>query len=202
MNTNIGRGWFLAAVVAVALSIGGAAGFGQAAPAELKAPDPTGLPIIGTWRINLDKSSPRLRQMRDPSWTQEYSVENGGIQHTVWETYPPKSWDLPWKGVGNESHTYWFKLDGKQIYKDPQGPNGQSQTVSMWLADRYTVFRQRMTAGVEDERVLMQVSPDGKTLTWMNWSANAPNPEVGSMIVVFDRVKDDSPRLVKQVSKK
>jgi len=199
MNTLVRRVWSVAAVAALALSIGGTA-LGQAPQPELKAPDPTGLPIIGTWRINLDKSSPRLRQMRDPSWTQEYAVIDGGIQHTVWETYPPKSWDLPWKGVGNESHTYWFKLDGKQIYKDPQGPNGQSQTVSMWLADRYTVFRQRMTAGVEDERVLMQVSSDGKTLTWMNWSANAPNPEVGSMIIVFDRVKDDSPRLVKPKS--
>jgi len=67
MNTYMRRSWFLAAVVALALSIGVAAGFGQAAPVELKAPDPTGLPIIGTWRINLDKSSPRLRQMRDPS---------------------------------------------------------------------------------------------------------------------------------------
>ena len=200
------------AVAALSLSLSGTA-FGQAPPAaappaaappaaqtgqpDYKAVDPTGLPIIGTWRINLDKSSPRLRAMRDPSWTSEYAVVNGGI-HTVWETYPPKSWDLPWKGVGNESHTYWFKLDGKQIYKDPQGPNGQNQTVSMWLADRYTVFRQRTTAGVEDERVLMQVSPDGKTLTWMNWSANMPNPEAGSMIIVFDRVKDDSPRLLKK----
>jgi hypothetical protein len=201
MKTNVHRSWIFAAVVAIGLAAV-SVGFGQAPAQELKAPDPTGLPIIGTWRINLDKSSPALRQVRDPSWTSEYSVSNGGIQHTIWETYPPKSWDLPWKGIGNESHTYWFKLDGQQIYKDPQGPNGQMQTVSMWLADRNTVFRQRMTAGVEDERVIMQVSPDGKTLTWMNWSANMPNPERGSMIVVFDRVKDESPRLVKQVSQK
>jgi len=45
-----------------------------------------------------------------------------------------------------------FKLDGKSIYKDPQGPNGLGQTVAMWLVDKNTLYRERSTKGVIDER--------------------------------------------------
>jgi hypothetical protein len=150
--------------------------------------DPNGLPIIGTWRVNLDKSSPGIRRLRTPAWTTTYSVENGGIRHNVYETYPPKYSGLP-TGVAPHDHTYFFKLDGRQEYKDPEGPNGEEQTVAMWLVNRDTIFRQRQTKGVDDERVLYIVSPDGKTLTWYVWSANKPDPKGQTNMIVWDRVK-------------
>jgi hypothetical protein len=150
--------------------------------------DPAGLPIIGTWRVNLDKSSPGVRKFRAPTWTCTYVVENGGIQHTMYDVYPPKYTGLP-TGVAPHDHTYFFKLDGKQLYKDPEGPNGEGQTVAMWLVTRNVIFRQRQTKGVDDERVLYVVSPDGNTLTWYVWSANNPNPQGATNEIVWDRVK-------------
>ena len=72
----------------------------------------------------------------------------------------------------DDARTYWFKLDGKNIYPNPQGPNGQGQTAGMWLIDRNTIFRERATKGVIDERVLYRVSPDGQTLTWTGFNAD------------------------------
>ena len=69
-------------------------------------------------------------------------------------------------------------LDGQNIYENPQGPNGQGQTVAMWLIDRNTIFRERATKGVIDERVLYRVSPDGKTLTWTPFNANGDSGQM------------------------
>jgi hypothetical protein len=167
--------------VAVATLFSGAPAFAQASPDKL--------PIIGVWRINLEKSSPAIRRARTEKWTTAYEVENGGIRHSVYDEYPPKNPAAVQAGLAPHDHTYWFKLDGKQDYKDPEGPNGEGQTVAMWLADQYTIFRQRQTKGVDDERVLYRVSPDGKTLTWTVWSANKPNPTGESNVMVWDRVK-------------
>ena len=151
--------------------------------------DPTNLPIIGTWRINLEKSSPAIRQRRSPTWTSIYSVENGGIRHDVYATYPPKDPQKVKTGLAPDDHTYWFKLDGKQLYTDPEGPNKEEQTVAMYLVDKNTIYRQRQTKGMDDERVLYVVSDDGKTLTWKAWSANSPNPAGMANVMVWDRVK-------------
>ena len=151
--------------------------------------DPTGLPIIGTWRINLEKSSPAIRQRRDPTWTSVYSVESGGIRHDVYAKYPPNDPQHVKTGVAPDDHTYWFKLDGKQLYKDPEGPNKEAQTVAMYLVDKNTIFRQRQTKGQDDERVLYVVSEDGKTLTWKAWSANNPNAAGMTNLMVWDRIK-------------
>src|SRR5439155_25834642 len=70
-----------------------------------------------------------------------------------------------------DEREYWFKLDGMNIYKDPQGPNGLGQTLAVFLIDRNTLYRQRMTKGVIDERVLYRTSPDGSTLAWSGVSA-------------------------------
>ncbi len=149
--------------------------------------DPTGLPILGTWRINLDKSSPGVRKFRPATWTCTFTVENGGIRQTMYDEYPPKYAGLP-TGVAPHDHTYFFKLDGKQDYKDPEGPNGESQTVSMWLVNPNAIFRQRQTKGVDDERALYVVSPDGRTLTWYGWNASKPDPKGETNLMVWDRV--------------
>jgi hypothetical protein len=153
--------------------------------------DPTGLPIIGTWRINIAKSGPGVRN-RAATWTAVYSVENGGIRQTMYDVYPAPYPGLPSTGIAPKDHTFFYKLDGKQEYKDPEGPNGEEQTISTWLVNRNMIYRQRQTKGMDDERVLYIVSDDGKTLMWYVWNATPnpkapPNPNPGPSMV-WDRV--------------
>jgi hypothetical protein len=147
--------------------------------------DPSKLPIIGAWRINFDKSDPAIRvQGRFKSTgTTIYTAVNGSIKTETFLSYPQK--DDSYKTVfTDDGREYWFKLDGKNIYENPQGPNGLGQTVGMWLIDRNTILRERMTKGVIDERVLYRVSPDGKTLVWTNFYAAGDGGQV-----VWDRIE-------------
>lgn len=146
--------------------------------------DPSKLPIIGAWRINLAKSDPGIQPRFTPSAMNIFIAENGGIRQEVYQDYPQKV--NTYTTVFDERYrSFWFKLDGQQIYKDPQGPNGQSQTVAVWLADGNTLYRERATKGVVDEKVLYRVSPDGKVLVWTNFS----NVKGNSGQNVWDRVE-------------
>ncbi len=151
--------------------------------------DPSKLPIIGAWRMNFDRSIARMRTAGrfKPTATTTYEVENGGIRHSVFNSYPPEvdTYDTVYTP---EARSYWFKLDGQNIYENPQGPNDQGQTVGMWLIDLNTIFRERATKGVIDERVLYRVSPDGQTLSWTRFD----RVEQDSGHVVWDRI--DLPR--------
>ena len=133
--------------------------------------DPSKLPIIGAWRINFDRSDPALKlqnRFKDTG-TVIYTAENGGIKQEVFLYWPPTKVD--YKNImTDDAREFWFKLDGKNIYPNPQGPNGLGQTVAMWLVDTNTLYRERATKGVVDERVMYRVSPDGKTLTWTNFN--------------------------------
>ena len=150
--------------------------------------DPSRLPIIGAWRINLAKSDPAIQPRFTPTAMNIFTAENGGIRQDVFQDFPPKV--ETYTTVFDERYrSFWFKLDGQNIYKDPQGPNGQGQTVAVWLADRNTLFRQRATKGVVDEWVLYRVSPDGKTLVWTSFG----NVNGNSGQNVWDRV-DMPPR--------
>ena len=141
------------------------------------------LPIIGAWRINLAKSDPGIAPRFAPTAMNIFLVENGGIRQEVFSDYPPKV--DTYKTVFDQRYrSFWFKLDGKNIYPDPQGPNGQGQTVAMWLADANTLYRERATKGVVDEWVLYRVSPDGRTLVWTPFSGEDRN----SGHMVWDRV--------------
>jgi len=147
--------------------------------------DPSRLPIIGAWRINFEKSDPVMkRQGRfKETGTTIYTAVNGGIKTETFLFYPPK--DDSYKTVfTDDGREYWFKLDGQNVYENPQGPNGLGQTVGMWLIDRNTIYRERMTKGVIDERTLYRVSPDGKTLVW-----TSPNSAGDSGHVVWDRIE-------------
>ena len=147
--------------------------------------DPSKLPIIGAWRLNFDKSDPSMRaqgRFKDTGTT-IYTAVDGGIKTETFLFYPPTRNDYKTK-FGDDAREYWFKLDGKNIYKDPQGPNGLGQTVGMWLVDRNTLYRERMTKGVIDERVMYRVSPDGQTLVWTNFNADG-----NSGHTVWDRIK-------------
>jgi hypothetical protein len=146
--------------------------------------DPATLPIIGAWRMNFDRSDARMRTAGRfaPTATTIFTVEDGGIRHAVFNSYPPKvdNYDTVFTP---EARSYWFKLDGQNIHENPQGPNGRGQTAGMWLVDRNTIFRERMTEGVIDERVLYRVSPDGQTLTWTGFNADRDSGHV-----VWDRI--------------
>ena len=135
--------------------------------------DPSKLPIIGAWRINFDRSDPALKlanRFKDTG-TLIYTAENGGIKQEVFLYWPPTKVD--YKNVfTDDAREFWFKLDGKNIYPNPQGPNGLGQTVAMWLVDRNTLYRERATKGVVDERVMYRVAPDGNTLVWTNFNAD------------------------------
>ena len=157
--------------------------FGSYKVADEKV-DPATLPFIGAWRMNFDRSDARMRAAGRfaPTATTIFTVENGGVRHAVFNSYPPKvdTYDTVFTP---EARSYWFKLDGQNIYENPQGPNDRGQTVGMWLIDLNTIFRERMTKGVIDERVLYRVSPDGQTLTWTGF-----NSERDSGHVVWDRI--------------
>ena len=98
--------------------------------------DPATLPIVGAWRMNFDRSDARMRTAGRfaPTATTIYTVENGGIRHAVFNSYPPKvdTYDTVFT---TEARSYWFTLDGQNIYENPQGPNGRGQTVGIWLVD-------------------------------------------------------------------
>ena len=139
--------------------------------------DPSKLPIIGAWRINFDRSDPSFRtagRFRETG-TIIYTAENGGIKQEVFLYWPPTKVD--YKNVfTDDAREFWFKLDGKNIYPNPQGPNGRGQTVAMWLVDRNTLYRERATKGIVDERVMYRVSPDGKSLAWTRFDNVGGNP--------------------------
>jgi hypothetical protein len=138
--------------------------------------DPSKLPIIGAWRINFTRSDPALKlqnRFKDTG-TVIYTAENGGIKQEVFLYWPPTKAD--YKNVfTDDAREFFFKLDGKNIYPNPQGPNGLGQTVAMWLVDRNTLFRERATKGQVDEWVLYRVSPDGNTLTWTSFNGGPGN---------------------------
>jgi hypothetical protein len=147
--------------------------------------DPAKLPIIGAWRMNFDRSDPSMKAAGrfKPTATTIYAAENGGIRHSVFNSYPPAVNN--YKTVFTpEARSYWAKLDGKGIYENPQGPNGKGETAGLWLVDRNTIFRERWVKGAVDERTLYRVSPDGNTLVWTNFPASGDSTHV-----VWDRIR-------------
>ena len=151
--------------------------------------DPSKLLFIGAWRINFDRSDPTMKAQGrfKETGTLIFTAVNGGLKQEVFLFYPPKD-DSYKTHFTDDGREFWFKLDGKNIYENPQGPNGLGQTVGMWLVDRNTLFRERATKGVTDERVLYRVSPDGKTLVWTTFNAAGDSGHV-----VWDRIELSRP---------
>ena len=132
--------------------------------------DPSKLPIIGAWRVNFEKSDPSYKAAGrfKATGTNIYTAVDGGIKTETFLYWPPTKVDYK-KIFTDDAREYWFKFDGKE-YPDPQGPNGRGQTVRMWIVDKNTLYRERLTKGVVDERVMYRVSPDGNTLVWNNFT--------------------------------
>ena len=87
--------------------------------------DPSKLPIIGAWRINFDRSDPanKAQGRFKETGTAIYSAVNGGIKQEVFLFYPPKN-DSYKNTFTDDGREFFWKLDGKNIYENPQGPNG------------------------------------------------------------------------------
>ena len=87
-------------IAALAVLSSGIAVIGQADPTAVGAfgtykvaadkQDPSKLPFIGAWRINLDKSHPGIRGRFKETATQTFEAENGGLRHSVYLFWPPK----------------------------------------------------------------------------------------------------------------
>jgi hypothetical protein len=144
--------------------------------------DPSKLPHVGAWKINLAKSDPRIQPRFTPTAMNIFIAEKGGLRQEVFQDYPPKV-NTYRTTFDQRYRSFWFKLDGKNIYPDPQGPNGQGQTVAYWLVDRNTLLRERAAKGVVDEWTLYRVSPDGKTLVWTGFRGEGDSGQN-----VWDRV--------------
>ena len=104
--------------------------------------DPSKLPIIGAWRINYERSDPSVKaagRFKETGTTINTAVD-GGVRTETFLYWPPTKVD--YKSVfTDDAREFWFKLDGKNVYPNPQGPNGLGQTVGMWLVDRNTLYR-------------------------------------------------------------
>lgn len=146
--------------------------------------DPCRLPFMGAWRINLTKSDPGIQPRFTPTAINLFICENGGIRQETFQDYPPKV-DTFKTAFDQRYRSFWFRLDGQSIYKDPHGPNGEGETVAMWLVDRNTLYREVATKGVVGEKVLYRVSPDGKTLVWTSFG----NVKGNSGLAVWDRAE-------------
>ena len=146
--------------------------------------DPSKLPIIGAWRVNFEKSDPsyKLANRFKDTGTLIFTAVDGGLRQEVFLYWPPTKVDYK-KIFTDDAREFWFRLDGKD-YPDPQGPNGLGQTVRMWLVDKNTLSRERLTKGVVDERTMYRVSPDGKILVWTNFL----NVDADSGHQVWDRI--------------
>jgi hypothetical protein len=145
-------------------------------------------PLIGTWKINLAKSSYMRSGKPGPTpadtltWT--YTAEKDGLRMSVY----------PMGLAPSPARSYFFKWDGKE-YPDPQGP-GRHETVVFWRMHPNMLTRVvRQYPSDEDraagrnakflEWVSWAVSPDGKTLAITAWDPEHPE---WHNLQVFDRM--------------
>lgn len=138
--------------------------------------DLANLPMLGTWRINIAKSTFNGSRANSDTFTWVFQVEGDRIRHSIYDVYPA---DKP-------SRSYAVKLTGTPV-PDPHGP-GVGETVSWWPINRSTIFREVIRNGAPSERVIYAVSADGKAFTTTSWSPANPNPTGLSNRMYFDRV--------------
>lgn len=135
------------------------------------------LPMIGKWKFNHDKSTFNGSRANSDTFTWIFQTEKDGLRQSIYDVYPQ---DKP-------NRSYFIKPNGQE-FPDPHGP-GLDQTVSWWPINRNTMFREVKEHGKPIERVIYQVSADGKTFTAQTWSPNMPNPRGQSNLMSFDRVE-------------
>ena len=169
------RGFARLLIVPVALAASVAVSSAQtAAPKD---------PMIGTWNLNVAKSSFPGRAPQSIRRTFDYTKD--GLILVTYETV---------NAEGNRSFTHWYLgVDGKEY---PEFGRSTGAKPTWWLAgkviDPYTkeVRDRRVVEEGQREQIIMYtivVSQDGKTLTMTGKSTNAEGQPT-TTVAVYDKV--------------
>lgn len=135
-------------------------------------------PMVGTWKLNLDKSVNMPGpdgEAKHPTRaaTRVVAVEGDGFRMTNYDDAAP-----------DKARSYFFKPDGKE-YPDPHGPN-RGEVAYHWRPNPFVMLRLVTTKGKPTEWVNYAVSADGNELITTMWSPEAPDKH---QIQVYDRAK-------------
>jgi hypothetical protein len=122
-------------------------------------------PFIGTWKLNLAKSSSvgpdgALVRPTRPA-TRVVAVEGDGYRMATSDDANPAA-----------ARSYFFRSDGKE-YPDPHGP-GKGEMASHWRPSPYMMVRLVKTNGMPTEYATYAVSSDGNVLTTTSWEPATP----------------------------
>jgi hypothetical protein len=137
--------------------------------------DLAGLPILGRWKINVDKSTQNGSRANSNTFTWIFRIEGDRIRHDIYDVYPS---DRP-------SRSYAVKLNGSES-SDPHEP-GIGETISWWPINRSMFYREVKQNGKVTQHTIYSVSPDGKVFTSQSWSPTNPNPRGMSNLMYFER---------------
>jgi len=134
-------------------------------------------PIVGTWKLNLGKSSSvgadgALVHPTRPT-TRIVAVEGDGYRMTTFDDAAP-----------NAARSYFFRSDGKE-YPDPHGP-GRDELANHWRPSPYMMVRLVKTNGKPTEWVTYAVSSDGNVLITTEWEPATPEKH---MVQFYERQK-------------
>lgn len=150
----------------VALALSGAQSAPQAAPA--------GNPIMGTWKLNVAKST----FIPGPGWRS---------QMRTYRATPGGGVSVEWIGVGASGEamhvSFVSRLDGKDY---PMVGSANYDTLNAVPVDAFTVKSEEKREGKIVGIAMRRVSPDGKVLTITDEGTNRKG-ERFSQVLVFDR---------------
>ena len=149
--------------------IGAALAVGVGSVATAATPDP----VVGTWNLNVAKSTfkpgPALK-----SQTRVYTESDDGISLTTTST----------DATGKESTaTLTFKYDGKS---NPATGNADYDSVSVTRVNALTVHSQQFKAGKPVGKAERLLSKDGKTLTFKQHGTHASGVKYDD-VLVYDK---------------
>jgi hypothetical protein len=134
-------------------------------------------PFVGTWKLNLAKSSSvgpdgALVRPTRPA-TRTVTVEGDGYRMATFDDANPAA-----------ARSYFFRSDGKE-YPDPHGP-GKGEVANHWRPSPYVMVRLVKTNGKPTEWVTYAVSADGNALITTMWEPATPEKH---MIQFYERQK-------------
>jgi hypothetical protein len=134
-------------------------------------------PFVGTWKMNLAKSSSvgadgALIHPTRPA-TRIVAAEGDGYRMSTFDDANPAA-----------ARSYFFRSDGKE-YPDPHGP-GRGEVANHWRPSPYVMVRLVKTNGKPTEWVIYAVSSDGNELITTEWEPATPEKH---MIQFYDRQK-------------
>jgi hypothetical protein len=132
-------------------------------------------PILGTWKLNLQKST-FLPGPAFQSETRNYEEQKDGVKVTI------RTVD----GKGRQvTSVYLTTPDGEQ--HSVSGSGGPADSVALKRINEYTSESTLLHAGKEIAKTTRVVSPDGKTMT-ITYKGSNPDGNQVNYTLIFDRV--------------